>query len=267
MTVIDGLHRSQAAHLRGERTIRARFFDGTPEAAFLLSVEANRCHGLPLSLSERKAAAATLITMFPDRSDRSIAGSAGLSDKTVAKLRRGGSAENPQSNARIGADKSRRPAACADRRRLAARLIALQPRMPLRQIAGEVGISPATVLDVRRRLARGEDPVRVGSDRANGLKEMAYRTPDPTHDPQIVLWNLRKDPALKSSEAGRDLLRWLHSHVPSRERCDALISNSPPHCRDLLADLAEAYAERWWELSRRLRNGWSIPGQTREDRK
>ncbi|MEV7712354.1 ParB/RepB/Spo0J family partition protein [Streptomyces sp. NPDC088270] len=88
MTVVDGLHRSRAALLRGEHTIRARFFDGTPEEAFLLSVRANRAHGLPLSLFERKAAAARLITMFPGRSDRSIAASAGLSDKTVARLRR-----------------------------------------------------------------------------------------------------------------------------------------------------------------------------------
>jgi hypothetical protein len=257
MTVVDGLHRSRAALLRGERTIAARFFDGSLDEAFLLSVEANRAHGLPLSLAERKAAAARLITMFPDRSDRSIGSSAGLSDKTVARLRRAG-AENPRSNTRVGADERRRPVDCADRRRLAAQLLALEPHTSLRQIASEVGISPATVLDVRRRMARGDDPVPVGSDRSTALRGLARRhtsaRKNPATDPQTVLRNLRNDPSLKSSEVGRDLLRWLHSHALSRERCDALVSSSPPHCRELIADLAEVYAEGWYVLSRRLRD-------------
>ena len=94
MTVIDGLHRMRAALLRGEQTITAQFFVGDAETAFLLAVENNVAHGLPLTLCERKAAAMRLIAMFPDRSDRSIAASSGISDKTVAGLR--SSAENLQ---------------------------------------------------------------------------------------------------------------------------------------------------------------------------
>jgi hypothetical protein len=126
MRVIDGLHRVRAAQLRGEQTITVHFFVGDDDSAFLLAVEANMAHGLPLSLCERKAAAVRLIAMFPDRSDRSIAASAGISDKTVASLR--SSAENPRSNARIGVDGRSRPVDGADRRRRAARLLARQPQ-------------------------------------------------------------------------------------------------------------------------------------------
>jgi hypothetical protein len=33
-----------------------------------------------------------------------------------------------------------------------------------------------------------------------------------------------------------------------------LISDSPPHCRDRIADLAEVYAEGWYALAKRLRD-------------
>ncbi|MEV5385823.1 ParB N-terminal domain-containing protein [Streptomyces sp. NPDC052721] len=257
MTVVDGLHRSRAALLRGERTIRARFFDGTPEEAFLLSVKANQAHGLPLSLSERKAAAARLLRMFPHHSDRSIAASAGLSDKTVARLRRA-STEHPQLNTRTGVDGRGRPVDGADRRRLAARLLTLEPHRSLRDIAGEVGISPATVLDVRRRIARGEDPVPAGPARAGGPSGVpCHRAParrDPAHDPQTLLRTLRRDPALRSSEAGRELLRRLHAHLLGPEQCAALLRQAPPHCRERIADLAEVYAEGWHALSESLRD-------------
>lgn len=61
MRVIDGLHRVRAACAKGERTICARFFDGTDNAAFILAVESNIAHGLPLTTADRKAAAARII--------------------------------------------------------------------------------------------------------------------------------------------------------------------------------------------------------------
>ncbi len=99
MRVIDGLHRMRAARLRGDQTIEVQYFTGDDDAAFLLAVEANTAHGLPLSLSERKAAAVRLIAMFPDRSNRSIAASAG---SPIRPWPPPFNAESPRSNARTG---------------------------------------------------------------------------------------------------------------------------------------------------------------------
>jgi hypothetical protein len=255
MRVIDGLHRVRAAQLRGEQTIKVHFFVGDDDSAFLLAVEANMAHGLPLSLCERKAAAVRLIAMFPDRSDRSIAASAGISDKTVASLR--SSAENPRSNARTGVDGRRRPVDGADRRRRAARLLARHPHTPIRDIAHEAEISLATALDVRRRVDRGEDPVPRGVTGGGGASgPRSRRRParrNAARDPHTVLQVLRADPALKSSQTGRDLLRWLHSHAPQKTQCDELIKNAPPHCCELVADLAESYGDIWYALASQLR--------------
>ncbi|MGH3683128.1 MAG: ParB/RepB/Spo0J family partition protein, partial [Natronosporangium sp.] len=79
MRVVDGVHRVQAARLRGETSIRAVFFDGDENAAFVKAVEANVSHGLPLSIDDRRVAAARIIALYPDWSDRAVAASAGLS--------------------------------------------------------------------------------------------------------------------------------------------------------------------------------------------
>jgi ParB-like chromosome segregation protein Spo0J len=264
MKVIDGLHRMRAAQLRGEQTIRVQFFTGDDAAAFLLAVEANIAHGLPLSLSERKAAAVRLIAMFPDRSNRLIAASAGVSDKTVASLR--STAESPRSNARTGADGRRRPVDGANRRRRAAQLVEHLPDTPIREIAKQAEISVATALDVRRRVARGEDPVPPGVTRLRSVSGSAPRSRSTrryrARDPHLVLQVLRADPALRSSETGRGLLRWLHSHAIDNTECVELVKTAPPHCSELIADLAETYGEFWYALADQLREA-SRPGLRR----
>lgn len=104
MRVIDGMHRLRAAQLRGARTITARLVDCTPQEAFVIAVKANVSHGLPLSLADRKAAAARLLAAMPAWSDRAIASVSGLSHKTVGAIRRQSSGEIPQSGARLGRD-------------------------------------------------------------------------------------------------------------------------------------------------------------------
>ena len=77
MRVIDGMHRLRASMLREEGDIAVRFFDGTPEEAFVLAVQANARHGLPLSQVDRAAAASRILVSHPDWSDSAIAAIAG----------------------------------------------------------------------------------------------------------------------------------------------------------------------------------------------
>ena len=95
MQVIDGMHRVRAAILSGAGYIEALLFEGAEDEAFLLAVQLNVAHGLPLSRADRVAAAVRIIHSSPQWSDRAIARAAGLSDKTVASIRRRTSAEIP----------------------------------------------------------------------------------------------------------------------------------------------------------------------------
>jgi ParB-like nuclease domain len=94
MRVIDGVHRLRATELRGDSTIPARLFEGNDAEAFVLAVHLNVTHGLPLTLSERKAAARRVLESYPPWSDRSIGLIVGVSNKTVGKLRGCATEEN-----------------------------------------------------------------------------------------------------------------------------------------------------------------------------
>lgn len=159
MRVIDGMHRLMAASLRGKDMIDVIFFDGTEADVFLRAVQENVAHGLPLSQADRRAAAERIIASHPHMSDRAIGQASGLAARAVASIRKRSSEHLPQSNARVGRDGRVRPLDSGDARRRAAELLTQQPEASLREVARAAGISPATVLDVRKRLARGDSPV------------------------------------------------------------------------------------------------------------
>src|SRR5256885_8556385 len=81
--VIDGMHRLKAAALRGQSDIVVRFYEGDNDEAFIVAVETNIAHGLPLSLADRTAAAVRIIATRPQWSDRRIASITGLAATTV----------------------------------------------------------------------------------------------------------------------------------------------------------------------------------------
>ena len=159
MRVIDGMHRLMAASLKGQETIDVMFFDGSEPDVFLRAVEENVTHGLPLTQADRRVAAERIIETHPQMSDRAIGKAAGLAAKTVAAIRRRSTGESPRSNVRVGRDGRIRPLDSSSARRRAAELLTGQPEASLRDVARVAGISPATVLDVRKRLERGESPV------------------------------------------------------------------------------------------------------------
>ncbi|HET9379302.1 MAG TPA: ParB/RepB/Spo0J family partition protein [Streptomyces sp.] len=262
MRVIDGMHRLQAAVLKGRDTIDVRFFDGSAEEAFLLAVEANMAHGLPLAQEDRRAAARRIVAANPHLSDRAVARTSGLSAKTVAALRSTLTEVAPYPAVRVGRDGRVRPLDGAEGRRRAAELLTESPHASLREVARRAGISPATVSDVRKRLASRQPPVPDGTPPPPGP---AADRPDPPGPPAVravrpvrtaavfsLMDKLLRDPSLRHRENGRQLLRLLQRNAVERHELLALAEAVPSHCTDLVADLARAYAGLWTEFAREV---------------
>jgi ParB-like chromosome segregation protein Spo0J len=265
MQVIDGIHRVRAAQIKGESTIAARFYDGTEDTAFILAVEQNVTHGLPLSLADRKAAATRILTSHPNWSDRTIAASTGLSDRTVRTIRQRSTADSPRLNARadhadtitrIGRDGRARPMNCADGRRRASQILAEEPTCPLRTVAETAGVSLGTAHDVRERIRRGDDPATLQRGRtAPATRSALPHSPiiaTSDRDPRSILEALKKDPSLKFTDAGRYVLRWLCSHALEPQDWEVLLPKVPAHSTQLVAELARSTADAWRDLAHEL---------------
>lgn len=255
MRVIDGMHRLRAAKLNGSSQIEVEFFDGSEADAFLLAVGANTAHGLPLVMADRKAAALRIVRSHPDMSNREIARCVGLSDKTVTMIRRS-SPNIPHSNVRMGADGRSRPLSASEGRLRAAKVIAERPQTTLREVAREAGISLGTALDVRQRLDRGLDAVPSSRHRKADSTIRKERSaipagsdPSPAGpsvgDTRRCLERLGRDPAVRSTDSGRELLRWLWVHEAALRKWPELMSAIPPHCVDAVAWLLQQYSDSW----------------------
>jgi ParB-like chromosome segregation protein Spo0J len=275
MRVIDGMHRLMAASLQGRESIDVVFFDGTDADIFLRAVQENVTHGLPLSQADRRAAAERIIASHPLMSDRAIGHSAGLAAKTVATIRKSSSDEIPQSNVRVGRDGKVRPLDSGIGRRRAADLLTQQPEASLRDVARAAGISPATVLDVRKRLERGEPPVPqrqaahavrhdrdggdAGNDTPGGIPVRPIRFSSraaASPDPAVTMEKLLRDPSLRN-ERGRDMLRLLQINAVGAEQLPDVVAAVPPHCVGIIIHLALQYAKMWQDIA------WELDGRAR----
>jgi ParB-like chromosome segregation protein Spo0J len=270
MRVIDGVHRLRATELRGDNTIAARFFEGSDAEAFALAVHLNVTHGLPLTLSERKDAARRVLRSHPHWSDRSIGLIAGVSNKTVGKLRKCATEEVSQLGPRLGRDGKTRPVNPVDGRRRAAEFVSMNPRASLREIARQAGVAVTTARDVRRRIEKGENPlpdnlVKTVSQRSRQRDDATKATADPRGGRQDVpragarvspecrghdlLQRLRNDPAIRSSERGRTLLRLLSTVVLAISACNEFAAIAPIHCSATIAEIARKNAHAWQEIA------------------
>lgn len=273
MRVIDGVHRLRAAQLRGDEKIPVTYFDGSESDAFVLAVESNVAHGLPLSMADRKQAAGRIITTHPQWSDRMIATTTGLSPGIVSEIRRRAAGGNLIEGSRIGQDGRVRPVNIAAGRVLASKLIQENPGLSLRQIAREARISPETARDVRNRLHRGEDPLPKPRVRARPRPEAVVpatpaeraRTEPPavTSDGGAIgrariaervaaVDRLKSDPALRFSDTGRTLLRLFNFLTLAGAEWQAIIDSVPPHCKGTVAGLASECAGVWEEIAARM---------------
>ncbi|MCX5199545.1 transcriptional regulator [Streptomyces sp. NBC_00249] len=290
MRVVDGMHRISAASLKGLDSIEVRFFDGAEDQVFLTSVAANMAHGLPLSVADRKTAAARILASHPSLSDRAVAARVGLDAKTVAGVRVCSAAGSPPLNTRTGSDGRAHPLDRTAERMHAAELLATDPALPLRAVVERTGLSLGTAHDVRQRLLRGEDPVpqsRQGAQgpgasangpsgpsgasgpapdaaRARGVPAAGYRLPAPagaeraaaysprSRLPLDILRRLANDPSLRHSDTGREFIRWLHTHFLVDEAWRKRVDAVPPHSVEAVADLARHCAEAWKRFAEEL---------------
>jgi len=252
MRVIDGAHRLRAALMRGEDEIEVRFFTGDEDEAFVLAVESNVRHGLPLSLADRTVAAARIINSHPHWSDRAIASATGLAAKTVAAIRRRATGDSPQLRTRVGRDGRFRPLDSSEGRQRASDLLKADPTASLRQVAARAGISQGTARDVRNRLQRGESPVPQQRTRSDVARQDVTAR-DRCRDRASLLRTLKNDPSLRFNEAGRSLIRLLDSaSVIGEEERGRLLGNIPPHCVETVAELAYECAQVWQEFAEKL---------------
>ncbi|MFD4986159.1 ParB/RepB/Spo0J family partition protein [Streptomyces sp. NPDC058372] len=278
MRVIDGSHRLMAALIKGREKIEVRFFDGPEDWAFLIAVRENVTHGLPLSRTDREAAARRVLTTQPLWSDRAVAAVAGLAPRTVAALRcrlAGRSTDDgAQLNVRLGKDGRYRPVNYSQGRLRASEVVTAYPDMPLREVARQAGVSVATARDVRQRVQRGVDPLppklrlagRNGEQGEEGKAEdpAARRAigEQPPERPQLAVigaadWSalrtkLLQDPVLRYSESGRTLFRWYDMHAINAQDVAAGVEGVPPHWGTEIAAVARSCGELWLHIAREL---------------
>lgn len=272
MRVIDGMHRLRAAILNGRSSIQVEFFDGSDEEAFVRSVAQNVAHGLPLTLADRKRAAARILGRRPALSNRSVASVTGLSPKTVGAIRARASGEIPQLHERLGRDGRVRPLDGSELRLRAAEAIRGNPGASLREIAASAGISPGTARDVQARLRAGDNPApgrvqrsrhsvkeptggvvgAAGSAATAGTGGPSLKEHQLADEISSILEKLHRDPALRYSEAGRRVLQVIQAKKMDAAAQSSLIQASPPHSRPLLARLASHNASAWKKIADEL---------------
>lgn len=259
--VIDGMHRLAAAKIRGDTEIQVRWYEGDERDAFAIAVQTNVAHGLPLSLADRRQAAARIMESHADWSNRMIAAIVNLSPSTVGSVRATLAVEH-NSNARLSSDGRRRPVTTVEERRRAGELFRENPGISVREVARNTGLAPSTVLDVRNRILEGRDPVPEGQRRhGTGARRQRDEEVSATNNDSVrrrdyraILQSAAKDPSLRYNDAGRMLLQWLHAgpagaDTDTRSR---LMEQLPSHCVGLIVSLAREQAEAWQEFSCQL---------------
>ncbi|WP_381790187.1 ParB/RepB/Spo0J family partition protein [Streptomyces niveus] len=241
MQVVDGMHRLHALKIRKYPTIGVRYFDGTSQEAFLVAVESNTKHGLPLSLSDRKKAALRILGNSPQWSDRAVASQVGLDHKTVGVIRRTLGDHSAQPDVRIGRDGKAHPLSAVAGRVTAEQAIVRNPQITLRDIAKLSGISAETARHVRKNVERRTVPATRGANKPSV----------PGTSVAAALESLRRDPAVRYCGERRALLRWLEARLVSEQHSHQLM-RMPPHQASALAVVARSIAACWSEVAERL---------------
>jgi ParB-like chromosome segregation protein Spo0J len=251
-TVIDGAHRVAAARRLGLDRIEAETFDGDPVEAVVEFVRRHAAAGLALTVPDRKFAAARVLAIRPEWSDRRIAEVCGLSPKTVGRVRatqvgRGG--VPGELVARVGRDNRVRPLDPVAVRSRIVEALSDQPDASLRVVAASVGVSPETVRLVRMNLRSTTDdeaaPRGAPAAVADPVLALAPRpeAPPPSWD---------ADAALTTCDGGTDFLAWFERTCVDATACAELREVVPLSRIYEIADEARRRAEVWTDFARSL---------------
>jgi transposase-like protein len=194
-------------------------------------------------------------------------------------------------NARVGRDGRVRPVNGDEGRLRAVEVLTQRPDASLREVARIAGISPATVSDVRKRLAAGEPAVLSGREPASAATPPSRADPaepgstagaavDPADDgtgheredeaeappqprakpsaridavdPTMLLEKLGRDPSIRQKEEGRHLLRLLRQNTLDLSKWTNLLEAVPAHWGAVVAELAHQYADMWQGFAQEL---------------
>lgn len=230
MRVIDGAHRLHAMRLLGHDTIRVRFFDGNEEEAFVVAVQSNAAHGMPLSLAERRMAASRIVRSYPRWSDRMIASITGLSHKTVGAIRVRSSGEIPHSPFRVGRD---------------GRL--QRTHRGKARPTESAGSPPSTPVSEAQAGAAAPSGGRHGE-----VDTAAPRSDQSASSSTDVVSRLRRDPSLRFTEGGRLLLRLLDACTLGQRHWNQILQSIPAHHVETVMALARESAVSWHSFAHLL---------------
>lgn len=257
MRVIDGMHRLYAAKRRGREKICVQFCDcdEDEDEVFVLAVAANIRHGMPLTVADKRAAAARILRTRPDASDRWIAQVSGLAAGTVAAIRQANMGLLPEPARRVGRDGRIRPLNATDGRRVARDVITSKPDASLRQVAREAGISVGTVRDVREKMRLGVNPVQPKrsasrKSRKRGMPKSGYEISQADFD--SILQRIRRDPSLRYTESGQSVLRWLFPRLLQVSDWEEVMDSIPQRWISEFIDVAYGCAGAWVAFAEEL---------------
>ncbi|MGA3220833.1 MAG: ParB N-terminal domain-containing protein [Acidimicrobiales bacterium] len=234
MTVIDGVHRLEAARRAGRAEIRALLFSGDGTEALVIAIQANVRHGKPLSRAERQAAACALLRRSPDRSDRWVGEICGLSHSTVARLRQ--AAEIADRDVRTGRDGRRRPVDPSPGHTAVAKALGAGPATSIRQAAEIAGVAASTA----QRVAAGlrERP----KSSPGGALPLA---PGPAPGPQEP----GEDPVPRSSPGRAETASWLERTAVGPKDFGTYLEDIPLGRVYEVADECRQRARTWSEMA------------------
>lgn len=264
MRVIDGVHRLHAALELGWQQIRAVLYTGTTAQAFILAVQSNSVHGLPLTLAQRRDCAVRLLRENPHLSDRALARVTGVSAKSIGQLR--STVESAQLNGlRQGLDGRWRAPDFAERRQRAVEFLTENPEASLRQVAKATGVALGTAHTIKHELAesrtepqppappRPSPPIPAPTSPGVGTGSSEEPVLRDRQSIEAAIRTTLSDPHFRECDEGRALLRCLHAlAIPSAMPPPTVIAVVPDRRASDVARVIRHFVRAWAEIADEL---------------